>query len=258
LKTGEQSSNEVTGGEMSQGEGESDSDVAEIESESEDTSAAQDIETGSTYVTKDQTIWNKKPPPQVYKTSSQNVLRQRSGPHRSTEFLSIRDTFTKIITIEMVDLKVRYTNKKAQKVYDDYNEKNPNSQRSWKPVTSQELYAFFGILICSGVNNSNTDHTTEMWKSTSYPLYRAVMNINKFRLMLKFIRFDDVNTRAARSEMDKLAPISDVWNILNSNLSKMYKPTANLTIDEQLYPFRGHTKFTQYIPSKPAKYGIKI
>ncbi|XP_011699423.1 PREDICTED: piggyBac transposable element-derived protein 4-like [Wasmannia auropunctata] len=38
----------------------------------------------------------------------------------------------------------------------------------------------------------------------------------------------------------------------------MYKPTANLTIDEQLYPFRGHTKFTQYIPSKPAKYGIKI
>ena len=38
----------------------------------------------------------------------------------------------------------------------------------------------------------------------------------------------------------------------------MYKPTENLTIDEQLYPYRGHTKFTQYIPSKPAKYGIKI
>jgi len=56
-----------------------------------------DIETGSTYVTKNQTIWNKKPPPQVYKTSSQNVLRQRSGPHRFTEFLSIRDTFTKIL-----------------------------------------------------------------------------------------------------------------------------------------------------------------
>ena len=38
----------------------------------------------------------------------------------------------------------------------------------------------------------------------------------------------------------------------------MYKPTENLTIDEQLYPYRGHTKFTWYIPSKPAKYGIKI
>ena len=29
-------------------------------------------------------------------------------------------------------------------------------------------------------------------------------------------------------------------------------------IDKQLFPFRGHTKFTQYIPSKPAKYCIKI
>ena len=46
--------------------------------------------------------------------------------------------------------------------------------------------------------------------------------------------------------------------MFNSNLSKMYKPTENLTIDEQLYPYRGHTKFPQYIPSKPAKYGIKI
>ena len=46
--------------------------------------------------------------------------------------------------------------------------------------------------------------------------------------------------------------------MFNSNLSKMYNPTENLTIDEQLYPYREHTKFTQYIPSKPTKYGIKI
>lgn len=46
--------------------------------------------------------------------------------------------------------------------------------------------------------------------------------------------------------------------MLNANLSKMYRLPENLTIDEQLYPFRGHTKFTQYIPPKLAKYGIKI
>lgn len=38
----------------------------------------------------------------------------------------------------------------------------------------------------------------------------------------------------------------------------MYKPTATLTIDEQLCPYRGRTGITQYISSKPAKYGIKI
>ena len=31
-----------------------------------------------------------------------------------------------------------------------------------------------------------------------------------------------------------------------------------ITVDEQLFPYRGRTKFTQFIPSKPAKYGIKV
>ena len=43
----------------------------------------------------------------------------------------------------------------------------------------------------------------------------------------------------------------------NSNLAHMYKPFENLTIDEQLCPPRSRTGFTQYIPSKIAKYGIK-
>lgn len=32
----------------------------------------------------------------------------------------------------------------------------------------------------------------------------------------------------------------------------------NVTVDEQLVAFRGRCPFKQYIPSKPAKYGIKI
>lgn len=46
--------------------------------------------------------------------------------------------------------------------------------------------------------------------------------------------------------------------MLNSKLFEKYRPTENLTIDEQLFPYRGRTRFTQYIPSKPAKYEIKI
>ena len=46
--------------------------------------------------------------------------------------------------------------------------------------------------------------------------------------------------------------------MFHRNLEKPYKPYECITIDEKLFPFRGHTKFTQYIPSKPAKYGIKV
>ena len=35
-------------------------------------------------------------------------------------------------------------------------------------------------------------------------------------------------------------------------------PSSNTCIDEQLYSYRGRCSFKQYIPSKPAKYGIKF
>ncbi|XP_065674166.1 piggyBac transposable element-derived protein 4-like [Hydra vulgaris] len=157
----------------------------------------------------------------------------------------------------MADIVTRHTNKKVFSVYSSLN-LNSDSKRKWKPVTVQEIYSFMAILICSGVNNSNTDHVSDMWHSSSYPLYRATIGINRFRNIMRFIRFDDANTRKQRKKSDKAAPIRDIWTMLNKNLSQIYKPTDNLTVDEQLYPFRGRTKFTQYIPSKPAKYGIKI
>lgn len=37
----------------------------------------------------------------------------------------------------------------------------------------------------------------------------------------------------------------------------MYVVGDCVTVDEQLIPFHGKSPFTQYIPSKPYKYGIK-
>lgn len=131
-------------------------------------------------------------------------------------------------------------------------------QLVWKNLDLVEFYAFLAILITSGANNSNTDNSIEMWQSYSYPLYRAAMSINRFWNIIRFIRFDDANSRTERIKNYKAAPIRDIWIVLNDNLAKNYKPTSNLTIDEHLFPYRGRTRFTQYIPSKPAKYGIKV
>lgn len=46
--------------------------------------------------------------------------------------------------------------------------------------------------------------------------------------------------------------------MMNNSLKTNYQPYQNITIDEQLFPFRGRCSFKQYIPSKPAKYGIKV
>lgn len=46
--------------------------------------------------------------------------------------------------------------------------------------------------------------------------------------------------------------------MFNNNCKNVYKSIDYLTIDEQLVAFRGNCPFRVYMPSKPAKYGIKI
>jgi len=55
-----------------------------------------------------------------------------------------------------------------------------------------------------------------------------------------------------------LAAIPDVWQMFVAMMPKMVTPGSDITVDEQLVPFRGKCPFHQYIPSKPAKYGVKI
>ncbi|CAB4069040.1 unnamed protein product [Lepeophtheirus salmonis] len=81
------------------------------------------------------------------------------------------------------------------------------------------------------------------------PHISAAMSLDRFLMMLRFIRFDNKNNRAERAQTDKTAPIRGLWLILNKNLERAYKPHECIAIDEQLFPFREHTKFTQYIPS---------
>ena len=84
------------------------------------------------------------------------------------------------------------------------------------------------------------------------------MSRDQFKMMLRFIRFDNENTHAECAQTDKAAPKQNIWIMLNRNLEKACKPYECITIHEQLFPFRDYTKFTQQIPSKPATYGIKV
>ncbi|XP_017489384.1 PREDICTED: piggyBac transposable element-derived protein 3-like [Rhagoletis zephyria] len=210
------------------------------------------------FVARDGTEWMKEPnvSRQVLR---QNIIRNRSGPARCTEMLSIEQTFKCFMNVEMADIIMRHTNKLAKETYNAYNNAHPNTTpKSWTPVSITELYAFFGILIMTGANHSNGEHVRDLWSVKNYPLYRATMGVNRFCSILRFLRFDDKNTRATRLLTDKAAPISELWTMMNNNLAAHYKPSSCLTIDEQLFPYRGRTRFTQYIPSKPAKYGIKV
>lgn len=111
----------------------------------------------------------------------------------------------------------------------------------------------------SGVYRSHGEDITELWNNDNgRPIFRATMSLKKFKLIHQCIRFDDKETRVQRRERDKMAAIRVVFDKWEAHLKALYIPGQNVTVDEQLIPYRGRCPFIVYIPSKPHRYGIKV
>jgi hypothetical protein len=84
------------------------------------------------------------------------------------------------------------------------------------------------------------------------------MSRNRFDLITKYRRFDLTGSRQNRRQRTKFAPMGAVYDMWEQRLSMPYIPSEHVTVDETLVPFRGRCSFKQYMPSKPAKYGLKF
>jgi hypothetical protein len=121
------------------------------------------------------------------------------------------------------------------------------------------MLAFLGLCVLAGAYKSNLEPVSTLWSEhEGRPAFITTMSRNRFTDILKYIRFDDNTTRESRIASDKLAPFRDVWSMFLAQLPKYYIPGTDLCVDEQSVAFRGRCGFRQYIPSKPAKYGLKI
>ena len=117
-----------------------------------------------------------------------------------------------------------------------------------------------GLLYLAGVQKSGRQHLHDLWAhdGTGVDIFHSTMSLQRFRFLLRCIRFNDKETREERLATDKLAPIREVFQAFVENCQNCYSISEYSTVDEMLAGFRGRCNFRQYIPSKPDKYGIKI
>lgn len=122
-----------------------------------------------------------------------------------------------------------------------------------------ELDAFIALLYARGALGMRSIELDELWSvKWGPPIFRETMARNRFREILRFLRFDMKSTRAVRLQSNKFALAAEIWDEFISNCILCYIPGPNLTADEQLFPSKARCPFTQYIANKPDKFGIKF
>ncbi|KAJ8001201.1 hypothetical protein DPEC_G00190420 [Dallia pectoralis] len=129
---------------------------------------------------------------------------------------------------------------------------------AWRGMDAVDLCTYAGLLILAGVYRSRGEAAASLCDAESgRPIFRTTMPLKVFYAYSSLLRFDDRETRPARRVVDKLAAVRELWDEWSVRLPSLYNPRPDVTVDEQLVPFRGRCPFRQYMPSKPARYGIK-
>ncbi|KAJ8932105.1 hypothetical protein NQ318_022242 [Aromia moschata] len=171
-------------------------------------------------------------------------------------YIDEKDAFLKIIDLWMIDNILKFTNMYIDqlKIQHEY-----SRERDCKDITRDELLAYFGLLYLIGIKKAHHSNVKEIFANdgTGIQIVRAAMSYKRFLFITRCLRFDDKATRDERRRTDKLAAIRQFYPFVE-NCKSSFNLSQYTTIDEMLHPFRGRCSFVQYIPSKPAKYGIKM
>jgi len=243
--------------EASCSEGELDEVEDEIEDEEDEAAPVQRHRRKFVYG-KDKYKWCLETPETRGRRSDSLRLHLPAAEGNSLNASNPYESWNVLFTDEMLELILKWTNTEIERHNIDNNANNAEAA-TFAPLSINELKAFIGLLYYQGVNKNNHLNLTEMWSNEfGSNLYRTVMSEKRFSFIGARLRFDDKSTRAERRTVDVLAPIRELWDLFIGNCQKNYTPGNNLTIDEQLLGFRGKFSARVYIPSKPARYGIKI
>ncbi|XP_073505226.1 uncharacterized protein [Phyllobates terribilis] len=125
-------------------------------------------------------------------------------------------------------------------------------------LSDEELDAFIAIFYARGISGTNRHSISSIWcNDWGIPFCKATMSRDRFVEIMRFLRFDEKSTRSERLQTDKFALFSTVWDRFIDYCIACYKPGPYITVDEQLFPSKTRCPFTQYMPSKPDKYGHK-
>uniref|UniRef100_A0A8C5Q2Y3 PiggyBac transposable element-derived protein domain-containing protein n=1 Tax=Leptobrachium leishanense TaxID=445787 RepID=A0A8C5Q2Y3_9ANUR len=133
--------------------------------------------------------------------------------------------------------------------------------RKWTPTSLPEMRKFWGLTLQMGIVQKPSIASYWSKKSTqTTPIFPATMSRDRYLLLLRYLHYNDNANALPRDhpDHDRLYKLRPLLDHLMARFEELYTPGQNLSVDESLLLYKGRLVFKQYIPSKRARYGIKL
>lgn len=76
-------------------------------------------------------------------------------------------------------------------------------------TSAEEVNALIGMLLLASILKSNDENMESLFSKDQYsrPIFRATMSLNRYKVLVTTLRFDDSQTRDERKKDNKAAAI---------------------------------------------------
>ena len=139
----------------------------------------------------------------------------------------------------------------------------PSRLQHWRPLTSDEVYVFIGIILC--MENNKEKSTTDYWRTYkpggTAPIYPWTehMPLHRFQSLWRYLRLCDYSDFDTATAAEKAYSRVEKWSRhIQETTTSFYAPGSQVAVDECIQGFTGRSTLKTYIPNKPTPEGIKI
>ncbi|XP_068095881.1 piggyBac transposable element-derived protein 4-like [Hyperolius riggenbachi] len=182
-----------------------------------------------------------------------------SGIMVDTGNMSPINFFQMFVPDEFLQYIVEQTNNYAAQ----YFAANPTSVyvTKWTPTNLAELRIFLGLVLNMGL--TWRPQLSMYWSRNALhqsPQYSGKMPMLRYKMLMRFLHFNNNAEDLSREDpsRDRLFKLRPLLDHLNTKFSEIYVPEREIAVDESLMPYQGRLGIKQYIPTKRARYGVKL
>lgn len=163
--------------------------------------------------------------------------------------------FLEFFTPRIIAFIVKQTNTYQEQVYSG-EQTHSRRMSNFKPVKDEDILRMVAVRICMGLDQKPTQ--ANYWSAN--PFYKSdivpkITTSDRYNEVCRFLHFCN-NERQVVG--DRLFKIRKIFEMFNERLGLHLNPGRNICIDESLVLYKGNLFCKQYIPSKAAKFGIKL
>lgn len=128
-------------------------------------------------------------------------------------------------------------------------------------TTTEEIRAYLGFVILLGVNH--LPEIQDYWSTDPNfhkpPIADRIAR-DQFEEISRYLHFanNDVLPERGENGYSRAQKVDPIIKAKKTNCFNLLNPHSQLSVDEAMIPFKGHSTMKQYMPNKPIKRGFKV